>query len=114
MERSIRSAFVDTIGSCSMLPREDGGVVDNKLKVSAVPLIGRKYLPTHWPVGVRDDEHPGYGHFNYPSSRRCTHARYAIPTMFFFEGTRAYRSRSICSDGICNWRARSVLVVSVQ
>lgn len=26
-------SFLDTVGSCSMLPREDGGVVDNKLKV---------------------------------------------------------------------------------
>jgi hypothetical protein len=63
-----------------MLPQEDGGVVDNKLKVSTIPFI-RRYLPTRWPVGIRDEEYPGHGHFNYPSPHRSTPARYAMSIM---------------------------------
>ena len=34
--RTVGSVCLDTVGSCSMLPREDGGVVDNKLKASCL------------------------------------------------------------------------------
>ncbi|KAH9036445.1 alcohol oxidase, partial [Lactarius pseudohatsudake] len=42
--------FLDTVGSCSMLPREDGGVVDNKLKVygtTNVHVIDLSIIPLH-------------------------------------------------------------------
>ena len=67
-----------------MLPQEGGGVVDNKLKVSlsayhAVTCIGtHRHQLTQWPVGIRDDKHPGDGHFNYSSSNRCSPTSYAV------------------------------------
>ena len=72
-----------------MLPQEDGGVVDNKLKVSlsayhAVTCTGtRRHLLTQWPVGIRDDKHPGDGHFNYSSSNCGTPTRCAVFIMPF-------------------------------
>ena len=67
-----------------MLPREDGGVVDNKLKVSMISFTHR-YLSTHWLIGIRDNKRPGHGHFNYSSSHRSTPARYAIFIIPFLE-----------------------------
>ena len=56
-----------------MLPREDGGVVDNKLKARLD--IMRISFSTDTPAaGIRDDEHPGHGHFDCPSPRCSTHA----------------------------------------
>jgi len=42
--------IIDTAGSCTMLPREDGGVVDNKLKVydtTNVHVIDISIIPLH-------------------------------------------------------------------
>jgi hypothetical protein len=38
----------------------------------------RRYSPTYWNKGIRDDKRPGHGSFNYSFSHRSTHARYAI------------------------------------
>ena len=58
-----------------MLPREDGGVVDNKLKVSVryhefvATMVQARFL------GVRDDKYPCHRHFNHPASHWSPYAR---------------------------------------
>jgi hypothetical protein len=56
-----------------MLPREDGGVVDNKLK-ARLGYHARVFSTDTPAVGIRDDKHPGHGHFDRPSPRCSTHA----------------------------------------
>ncbi|KAI0248897.1 alcohol oxidase [Lactifluus subvellereus] len=49
LKDNVRTTF-HTVGSCSMLPREDGGVVDNKLKVygtTNIRVIDLSIIPLH-------------------------------------------------------------------
>jgi len=49
LKEQFRSSF-HTVGSCSMLPREDGGVVDNKLKVygtTNIRVMDISIIPLH-------------------------------------------------------------------
>ena len=65
---------------------------------------------THWPLGIRDDEHSGYGRINYPSSTRSTPTmcavfiipqRHALITPVLFTAT-AYAIGELGADIIRN------------
>jgi hypothetical protein len=61
-----------------MLPREDGGVVDNKLKASGFICGPTVTTTTKFvdiaPAGIRHDECPRHGHFDHPASHWSAYA----------------------------------------
>jgi len=68
---------LDTVGSCSMLPREKQGVVDPNLKVSQ-HILSSKTRQRNLVLGLRYYELASRRHL-YPSfAYSCTHPRFVI------------------------------------
>ena len=73
-------AYVDTSGTCSMLPRDKGGVVDPQLKVSRrmdspAYVCTRTLTPF---VGVRNAQLARRRSFHPPIAHRCSHPGYVL------------------------------------
>ena len=77
---------LDTSGTCSMLPRDKGGVVDPRLKVgkinknAACASLGPCLLT--WPAGVRHAQLARRRSFHSPVTYRRAHPEYIIPISF--------------------------------
>lgn len=99
-------ARADTVGSCSMLPLEDGGVVDTKLKVCQNFLIGFTSFHYHiYNAGLPHYQHPSDRLIHPSAAHRCPHAMYVV-AMGTYESFWFNQKSFISRHGIRPWRAR--------
>ena len=95
--------LADTVGSCSMLPREKQGVVDSELKVLA--FFSQNFRGLHaslCPPGIRHDQCSCCRLVHYSYAHCSTHSRcvstYPEPTTYS-RSSLLRRSRRICDRG---------------
>jgi hypothetical protein len=97
--------LLDTIGSCSMLPRDKQGVVDSKLKVHIIKGCCKLPLTPFSRCMVL----PTFASRIYPSFRfRSLHTLNVCAPASFALHVRMLTCSSCRSYRICDWRERHV------